>query len=200
MFTLTLLLQGGMALNAFDAGLVFSPMGVLFSVSALSGRRLMARHGLRVVVLGSLVVAAGLGVLVVGLATAGSDLGVGWIAVALAIVGVGNGLVLPALIGAALVNVRPSQAGAASGIVVTAQQFAGSTGVAAVGAVFFSVAHGHGGTTGYVPAMEWSAAIDVGLALVVTAMVGVIRSIAAQPDRAPMSPTRAHRQARATEA
>ena len=183
MFTLTLLLQGGLRLDAFEAGLAFSPMGVLFAVSALYGRGLIARHGLRVVVLGSLLVVAGLGVLVARLETAGGDVGVAWIVPALGVVGFGNGFVLPSLIGAALVAVRPQHAGAASGIFTTVQQFSSAAGVAVVGTIFFAVLDRDRptiGIGGYFPAMEWAAGIDAVLAVVVTALVVVNGRIGAR--------------------
>ncbi|NUP68687.1 MAG: MFS transporter, partial [Nonomuraea sp.] len=166
MFTLTLLLQGGLGLTAFQAGLAFAPMGVLFTVTSLLGGRLVRRYGLIVVMLGGAVTALGLGLMVVG-----AGRGLPYVMVALVLVGAGNGLVLPQLIGAALVEVAPRQAGIGSGVLSTAQQFAGSGGVAVIGAVFFAVARGGD----YAAAMRWSAAIDLALILLVIAMVGYNR-------------------------
>ncbi|MFI9554685.1 MFS transporter [Nonomuraea endophytica] len=162
MFTLTLLLQGGFGLDAFQAGLAFAPMGLMFSITSLLGSRLVRRYGPRVVMAGGCVTAAGLtGMLFVE--------GVPWTIAALMVVGTGNGLVLPQLIGTALVEVEPGQAGIASGFLTTAQQFAGAGGVAVIGAVFFAAAAGPGG---YAAGMRWSAAIDLALILVVVAVVG----------------------------
>ncbi|HEX4811300.1 MAG TPA: MFS transporter, partial [Nonomuraea sp.] len=176
MFTLTLLLQGGMGMTALQAGLAFAPMGLAFSVTSLLGTRLVKRYGLVVVMIGGSVTALGLGLLV---AAAGP--GVPYVVVALVLVGAGNGLVLPQLIGAALVEVAPHQAGVGSGILSTAQQFAGAGGVAVIGAVFFAVARG----PGHVTAMRWSAAIDLCLVLVVIAAVAYNRRRAARPERSP---------------
>lgn len=174
MFTLTLLLQGGLGLDALEAGLVFSPMGVSFGLGALNGRRLVARYGLWVVLIGSLLIVAGLGLLIARLAIAGGHVGIAWIIVALIVSGCGNGLVLPSLIGVALATVEPPQAGAASGIFVTAQQFAGSLGVASVGAIFFSVLGADRSGHGYAVAMAWAAGSCIVMALVVTAVVTLI--------------------------
>lgn len=174
MFTLTLLLQDGLGLDALQAGLVFSPMGATFAIGALSGRKLVERHGLRAVVPGSLLVATGLALLVARLAIAGSGVGVPSIVLALSIAGLGNGLVLPSLIGVALVGVRPKDAGAASGMFVTAQQFAGAVGVAAIGALFFSALDG--GRSAYA-AMTWAGASCVAATLGVTALVALIARI-----------------------
>ncbi|TMR22345.1 MFS transporter [Nonomuraea zeae] len=178
MFTLTLLLQGGLGLTAFQAGLAFAPMGLLFTLTSLLGTRLVRRYGLIIVMIGGTIAALGLGLLVIG-----SGHGLPWIMAALMLVGFGNGLVLPQLIGAALVEVAPHQAGIGSGILSTAQQFAGAGGVAVIGAVFFAAAEGGR----QVQAMRWSAAIDLALVLVVIAMVAYNRSRALRRERSARS-------------
>ncbi|MFI7637608.1 MFS transporter [Nonomuraea sp. NPDC049400] len=184
MFTLTLLLQGGLGLTAFQAGLAFAPMGVLFSVTSILGTRLVRRYGLIVVMIGGTITGLGLTLLVV---TAG--LGLPYVMAALMLVGSGNGLVLPQLIGAALVEVAPHQAGIGSGILSTAQQFAGAGGVAVIGAVFFAAAEGGD----HVHAMSWSAGIDLALVLVVIASVAynrhrAIRKARTEPSRTAATP------------
>ena len=182
MFTLTLLLQGGLGLTALQAGLAFAPLGVLFTATSLLGTGLVRRYGLIVPMIGGTVAALGLGLLVVS-----PGLGLPWIMVSLILVGTGNGLVLPQLIGAALVEVAPHQAGIGSGILSTAQQFAGAGGVAVIGAVFFAASEG-----GHqVQAMRWSAAIDLGLVLLVVAMVAYNRRRATRRERAERSRTAA---------
>ncbi|MEO3873036.1 MFS transporter [Nonomuraea sp. B12E4] len=166
MFTLTLLLQSGLGLTAYQAGLAFAPMGILYSITSLVGTRLIRRHGLAVVVAGGTVAALGLGLLVVA-----AGQGLPYVMVGLTLVGAGNGLVLPQLIGAALVEVAPHQAGVGAGVLSTAQQFAGAGGVAVIGAVFFAVAEGGE----YVAAMRSSAAVDLVLVLVVVASVAFAR-------------------------
>ncbi|MEO3800280.1 MFS transporter [Nonomuraea sp. B1E8] len=166
MFTLTLLLQTGLGLTAFEAGLAFAPMGAMFTLTSLLGVRLVRRRGLIVVIAGGLVVALGLVLLLVA-----AGQGLPYVLVALMLVGAGNGLVLPQLIGAALVEVEPHQAGIGSGALSTAQQFAGAGGVAVIGALFFAVAEGGR----HVAAMRWSAAVDLALVLVVIASVAYNR-------------------------
>ncbi|MFI7130494.1 MFS transporter [Nonomuraea sp. NPDC050153] len=185
MFTLTLLLQGGLGLTAFQAGLAFAPMGVLFSVTSLLGTRLVRRYGLIVVMIGGMVIGLGLTLLVFG-----AGLGLPYIIAALMLVGSGNGLVLPQLIGAALVEVAPYQAGIGSGILSTAQQFAGAGGVAVIGAVFFAVAEGGH----HVDAMRWSAGIDLGLVVVVIASVAYNRHRAIRMRQAGRSRTNVRRE------
>ncbi|HEX6471038.1 MAG TPA: MFS transporter [Streptosporangiaceae bacterium] len=177
MFTLTLLLQDGLGLSAFHAGLAFAPMGVLFCVTALFGSRLITRYGLRVVVFGGVLTATGLLLLALRLHLAGVHAGLPWVSPLIALVGAGNGLVLPHLIGVALVRIRPHQAGVGSGILTTAQQFAGSAGVAIIGTVFFVVASAHAGPAGFARGMTSSLLIDSALLVVVIVLVGYNRRV-----------------------
>ena len=178
MFTLTLLLQSGLGLNPFQAGLVFCPMGVLFSVSATLGARLKARWGQGVLVASALLTALGLLLLALRLFLDGGHTGVAWIVLCLCLLGLGNGVVLPSLIGTALMQVKPQQAGVANGVLQTVQQFSSSAGVAVVGAVFFAVLGNRTSSQGYAQAMAWSATIDLLLIFAVTWMVWTFKRIA----------------------
>jgi hypothetical protein len=179
MFTLTLFLQGGLGLSALGAGLVFAPMGVLFSVTALAGGGLVRRFGVRAVLAGGALTALGLGALVVraavspgGVSGGGASAGaVPWVVAALALVGAGNGLVLPHLVGVALARVRPERAGAGAAVLATAQQFAGSAGVAVVGTLFFAVAHTRPGRPGFAAATAWAGLAQLALVAVVITCV-----------------------------
>ncbi|WP_134000485.1 MFS transporter [Kribbella sp. VKM Ac-2566] len=166
MFTLALLLQGGLGLGAFEAGLVFVPAGVTFSVSALLAPRLAARYGSSVLAGGCLLAAAGLAALAVVTATGGADASVAVIVLITAAISFGNGLILPSLIGAALLDVPPHHAGAAAGALTTTQQFGSAAGVALVGTIYFAAAE-HGAGIG----MAWACAVNVVLVLSVAAAV-----------------------------
>jgi MFS family permease len=176
MFTLSLLLQGGLGLGALQAGLVFAPMGVLFGATALLGPRLVDRYGPLVTVYGCGAVALGLLLLVLRVGAAGGPAGTGWIVVALALIGLGNGLVLPRLIGISLTDVRPGRAGVAAAVLTTAQQFAGAAGVAVLGTVFFAAA---GPSVDAVRGMRRAALLDIALiavvALLVARLTGAVR-------------------------
>jgi MFS family permease len=184
MFTLTLLLQSGLDLNPFKAGLVFSPMGILFTATSMVGRRLIARYGMKALVWSSLVAVLGLLLLALRLFFAQADVGIVWIVVFLCLIGGGNGVILPALYGATLMQVRPKDAGTASGILTTTQQFASSSGVAVIGAVFFAVAGSKASSDDYGTAMAWSTSISVVLVLAVTWMTWTFQRIAAPAKRA----------------
>jgi MFS family permease len=179
MFTLTLLLQSGLGLNPFEAGLVFSPMGILFTATSMVGRKLIARFGMKALIWSCVVAVLGLLLLAVRLFVAQGDVGVAWIVVMLCLIGGGNGVVLPALYGATLMQVKPKDAGTASGILTTTQQFASSSGVAIIGAVFFAVAGPRPGGDDFGTAMAWSTSISVVLVLAVTWMTWMFKRMAA---------------------
>jgi MFS family permease len=141
MFTLSLLLQVGLGESADQASVVFVCQGLLYTAASLRGGRWALTRGRRVPLLGAALVVAGLALLAGDLA--GDDPGMAALIAALGVVGAGNGLILPTLLGAALSRVPAEQAGAASGTLNTAQQFANSLGVTLIGTVFFAVA-GHG--------------------------------------------------------
>ena len=166
MFTLALLLQAGLGLSALGAGLAFAPAGVTFSASALLAPRLAARHGVAVLVGGSLLTAVGLVGLAAVAATGGRHASIAAIVTIAAVISLGNGLVLPSLVGAALLDVPARHAGTAAGALTTAQQFASAAGVAAIGTVFFAAARSGAGV-----GMAWSTAADAALMLAVAAAV-----------------------------
>ena len=138
MFVLTLLLQAGLGQSPLRAGLEAGPLALTFTTMSILGPRLAARLGPW-----SITIGAGLDVLgTIGLVLTGLRYGghlTGWdLAPATAVIGLGQGMALPSLIGAALSNVPPERAGAAAGILTTAQQFGVASGVAVIGAVFYT--------------------------------------------------------------
>jgi MFS family permease len=184
MFALTLFLQDGLRLDALQAGLAFAPAGIAFSATALAGPRILRSYGPRAVAAGSLVTAASLTALLV-LAHAGpARAGLPWIILAAAIASLGNGIVLPALIGTALTEVTPGQAGAGAGLLSTAQQFASSAGVAVIGTIFFAMAGRSRPTAGgYAAGMTVAAGVDACLALAVCACTVLIARSAGSSSR-----------------
>jgi EmrB/QacA subfamily drug resistance transporter len=138
MFVLTLLLQAGLGQSPLRAGLEAGPLALAFTTMSILGPRLAARLGPWSITLG-----AGLDVLgTIALVLTGVRYGghlTGWdLAPATAIIGLGQGMALPSLIGAALSHVPSERAGAAAGILTTAQQFGVASGVAVIGAVFYT--------------------------------------------------------------
>jgi EmrB/QacA subfamily drug resistance transporter len=185
MFVLTLLLQGGLGLSPLAAGLTFLPLGVLFSVTSVLGRSLVARYGLRVMTAGASLSGVGLTVLIVELQWLGGGITPGWLLIPTSLVGLGNGLVLPALIGAVLAGIQPSHGGAAAGVLTTTQQFAGAAGVAVLGAVFFGGLGAHPSRADFAAATEAVTFLALALVLTAAALTLLLPRPAAVPQATP---------------
>jgi len=138
MLGITVLLQSGLGLNPLQSGLSFTPLGVAFALTSLAGNQLRARYGTSVIARGAMVASAGVTALLIELWVAGSSITVAGLVIPMTVVGIGTGMVIPSLIGVVLTGVDPHRAGAASGVLTTAQQFASATGVAILGVVFFN--------------------------------------------------------------
>jgi MFS family permease len=168
MFALALLFQTAYGLDSFQAGLAFAPSGLTFLVAALLTPRLSGAIGRHAFVGGALTVTAALIVLAV-LVHADSDYA--WLAAIVptaALVSLGNGAVFPSLLGMTLAQIPSGDAGAASGALATAQQFAASAGVAVLGTLFFAAA-GTPVSAGAGNGMAWVAVIGAALMLLIAA-------------------------------
>lgn len=171
-FVISLMLQDGLGLTPLDAGLSFGPFCLAAIISALAGGRLVRQWGGPSVIRAGCMVSAfgviGLGVVLetVRPGTGPAAWLVALLVLFLGVVGAGNSMILTAYLGAALSAVRPVQAGAASGTLNTVQQFAGSAGLAAIGALFFALLGTRPGIVDYAHAtatVMWTA-----LALLIT--------------------------------
>lgn len=136
-FCLTLVLQDGLGLTPLMAGLTFGPLGVAFAIASIAARRHIARHGAKVIVAGTLLVALGLIGLELFLWGSGGRVSAWELAIPMTVVGLGNGTAVPAVIGQVLARINHARAGAASGILTTAQQFSSALGIAVIGGAFF---------------------------------------------------------------
>jgi hypothetical protein len=95
-------------------------------------------------------------------------------------------MALPSLIGAALSHVPPERAGAAAGILTTAQQFGVASGVAVIGAVFYARL-GHTRASS-VSAMELAIAIDAVILLATAGLTVLLPRRAAGRESAAREP------------
>ncbi len=107
-------------------------------MTSILGPRLAARFGPWPITTAAVLYVLGTTALVLTGLRYGSHL-TGWeLAPATALIGLGQGMALPSLIGTALAHVPPGRAGAAAGILTTMQQFGVASGVAIIGAVFYT--------------------------------------------------------------
>jgi len=165
-FCLTLLIQDGLGLDALHAGLTFAPVGLAFAVASLAARGIVQRHGARVIALGQLISCGALAAILVLCLTRGGDLTPGQLIIPMTAVGLGNGISMPAIIGEVLHHVPAAQAGSASGVLTTAQQFASASGVAIIGGVYFANLNAPHSRGGHVSAQAASTVLEVLLAAV----------------------------------
>jgi EmrB/QacA subfamily drug resistance transporter len=130
---LALYLQQGRGFSPLFSGIVFVAVGAGFFAAMLTAEAMTARLGRQILAIGALVVGAGCVALALGAsATSSLDLLPG-----LFVIGFGIGMVLVPVTAMALGDVDPRHAGAASGVLTTAQQVGGALGVAVIGVVFF---------------------------------------------------------------
>jgi MFS family permease len=79
--------------------------------------------------------------------------------------GLGTGVTLPSLTGVVMSKVAPPQAGVASGVLTTAQQFAQTIGVAVLGVIFFSALGASLDKVGYVHALTVISVLGIVLSM-----------------------------------
>ncbi len=178
----TLFLQGGLGWSALDAGSSVVPLALAFVVGSRHGARRAAALGVRALVEGCLLEAAGL-VAVALLVVAGAPPIP--LILALGVFGYGQGLVLAPLFGAVLMAVRHANAGSGAGMLTTMQQTANGAGVALIGGLYFAVQPSAGDAGALLVSL-----VDAVVALLATAtLLGRLSRATARPqlDRAHQS-------------
>ncbi|MGW6277368.1 MFS transporter [Kribbella sp. NPDC055071] len=190
-FVLSLTLQDGLGLTALQAGAAFLPMAVLAIAAALLSRRLLARAGTRILVAGGLISAAGTLLEAVALQTLGGHITAWWLIAAFAIIGLGNGLILPSLIGTPMTHVRPTQSGAAAGLLSTTQQFANVTGIAIIGTAFFAALGPHTDRAHYATAATTATWSTLTVMLILVALITLLTKTPTAPTPNPLATTKA---------
>jgi EmrB/QacA subfamily drug resistance transporter len=190
-FVTVLYLEQVLGFGALGTGIAFLPVPVVIAVGSLGfAARLIARFGARSMLL------AGLAPVVVGLLllTRVTADGSYYLDVlpALVLMGIGGGVALPALMGLAMSDAAPEDAGAASGLINTTQQAGAAIGTAVLATAAASRTAGslaHGAAThdalaaGFRLAYGISSAFLIA-AIVVGAVVLVRRTRGAEPELA----------------
>ncbi len=137
-----LLVQSGLGLTPFEAGMLFAPASVGFVASSMLAPKLVARFGNISIAGGALIYAAGIGWLIV--AASGLVDGAETFALIppLILFGFGQGLSMTPLLNLVIGYVEESHAGMAAGFISTMQQVGGAFGVSVVGIFFVSILDG----------------------------------------------------------
>jgi EmrB/QacA subfamily drug resistance transporter len=165
---LALELQEGRGLDALQSGLVFAFEGLGFLVATMTAAALVARFGRRVLAVGALVRAVALVSAYVAVGHLGAHGSVAWLAGSLVLDGAGMGLVMGPSIGIVLSTVAPHHAGAASGVLGSAQQVGNALGVALIGVLFFGALDaGHAVPDAFRTSLLWLAAGSVAVAALI---------------------------------
>lgn len=132
-FVLALYLQEGRRFSPLFSGVIFVAVGAGFFAAMLTSEAMTARLGRQILALGALVVAGGCLLLAAAAGTTSSIK----LLPGLAVAGFGIGMVLVPLSSTVLRDIDARHAGAAAGILSTAQQVGGALGVAIIGIVFY---------------------------------------------------------------
>ncbi|MFH8786794.1 MFS transporter [Streptomyces roseoverticillatus] len=142
----TLYLQGGLGWTALHTGLTAIPFSVCVPlVGGLAVRKLSPLYGRYCLVAGALSMLAGIASYAWAADRLGADI-TSWHAVpSMILLGSGMGLLMPPLTALVLREVKPQEAGAASGIINATGQLGAALGVAIIGGIFFSALAGNAG-------------------------------------------------------
>jgi EmrB/QacA subfamily drug resistance transporter len=176
-FTISILWQSGLGHTALESGIVSIPFAIGSIVGSSQSNRLTQRLGRTVLVIGTLLVVAGLLWLwLVLLLTNGTEL-TNWMLIApLLIAGLGNGLFIAPNAQFIVATVDSREAGAASGVIGAVQRIGSAVGIAVIGSVFFGslVIGGKGQAavaTGFTDAAAHAMLVSLGFAVLAFVLV-----------------------------
>jgi EmrB/QacA subfamily drug resistance transporter len=136
---LTLFLQIGLGFGPLHAGLTFLPFSGGVLIASGLAARLAPKFGRGVTMAGALVMAGGMAGLIATVHHFGGAVTTWDMVPALLVAGLGMGTVLAPLADILLADVRPQDAGSASGVFNTSLQLGASVGVAVIGVIFFGL-------------------------------------------------------------
>jgi MFS family permease len=180
-FLLGIYLQDGLGLSALDSGLAFTPIAVAFVSSSLLGPRLADGAREYLPQIGAAIAALGLFATVAVIQSTTPSAVTVWLLLAMVPIGAGMGLAIPPLINLVLRAVPPTEAGAASGTMVTSQQIGNALGVATIGTIFFGQLGTATGAAAYGDAFSISLAVQALFALTAAVLVSRARRTTQEP-------------------
>lgn len=138
-FTISIFWQAGLGHTALESGLVSIPFAIGSIIGASQSNRLAERLGRRTLSLGTALVSLGLLALwLVLLLVPAADLTNWELLGPLLVAGIGSGLFIAPNAQFIVATVDRAEAGAASGVIGTAQRIGSAIGIAVIGSVFFA--------------------------------------------------------------
>lgn len=179
-FILAVQLQSGLGYTALQSGLLFAPLGVAFTAVSLMVPKIMGKLGLHILTAGYALNAAGYLALLVTALAAGDALRGPLLIPALVVIGVGQGLGVGPLLGTALAEVPPQDAGSAAGLLETVGQLGMSVGIALIGLLFFSTLGGAASRHAYTHAFTVTLVLNLVLSLLALGFVPPLRAAASR--------------------
>jgi MFS family permease len=167
LFILAIYLQVGLEFSPLHSALIYTPSAVGFLITSLGAPRVVPLLGCHVLSAGYLIAVIGL----LGTATtayaAGTRLEGFELAPFLLVAGLGQGLGMSPLVGTAIANLRPQDAGAGAGVVTTTLQIGSALGIAVSGLLFFALLPP--GAAGSAYALTFAKVLPVSAALLLIA-------------------------------
>ncbi|HEY5985155.1 MAG TPA: MFS transporter [Streptosporangiaceae bacterium] len=136
-FTFLLTLQVGFGYQAVSAGAVTLAFAIMVAAGSARSAAVTRRLGTWTLLLGCALLSVGMAGVFGLLRWAGTDLHGYQLIPALIVAGAGAGLVLAPLTSVILAGIKHTDAGAASGVLATAQQVGAAAGIAIVGLILF---------------------------------------------------------------
>jgi MFS family permease len=136
-FTYAQYLQEGVGYSALASGLAITPFALGSAVTSFLGGRVVTRYGRPLVLLGLVLVTAGLVATYVAVELV-PGAGAGWAAAGpLLVAGIGSGLVISPNQALSLSEVPVVRAGSAGAVLQTGQRIGSAAGIAVTGSLFF---------------------------------------------------------------
>lgn len=139
-FVVAQFLQRGLSVSAQQTGTIFAALSLSFFFASLGAVKLVRIIGQKTLIWGIAIMQVGQVILIALCLIFKGNLNPYWLIPVLFFYGIGQGLSVPQVIRQTLNNVGNQNAGAASGLLSTAQQIAFSLGVSVVGGIFFAFA------------------------------------------------------------
>jgi EmrB/QacA subfamily drug resistance transporter len=139
----TLYLQVGLGYSPLKAGLTTLPQALgMMAGFVAAGSGLSEKWGRKLLLLGTVIMAAGVVGLAVTVRLAGAGINPYQLIPALLVLGAGMGLTMAPFFGIVLSGVSNEETGSASGALTSVQQLGGAFGIAVLGTIFFALLPG----------------------------------------------------------
>ncbi|WP_371495325.1 MFS transporter [Kitasatospora sp. NBC_00374] len=164
--TFSLYTQIGLHYSPFKAGLAGIPSSVGMVIAFVTSQALL-KFGRKVMHGGLIVMALGVGAVILTLHLAGAEVTPWQLAPALTVTGLGMGFVMAPFFDTVLASVEPHETGSASGTLTSVQQLGAALGTAILGTVFFEQIK----TESFVHAEQFTLAVEIAMLAVVFAAI-----------------------------